>query len=1174
MADVNIDKVQIEIEGSANSANKVIETLEKNLKNLKSSMTGFNTSALDGLVTKLNRVADSLDKVSSKSKNNILPKVDTSNMTKAEKDIKNSTQKIKESFAGLKAYGDAAMGGDQSALFSFDRNATKIQSQIDVLKEKFKALGDTRIKSDAFLQLEQDINKTNSLLDALKQKNQDLYGGKAAPNDSNYVRLQGNIQKVSDILDGLIDKQRTMMQDGSAYTDPFQGYRDAMVTLETQLDETRTKVHDAVDQMNSTPVNIDTGESVSALDTLKSSVNRVSNSLLGMVGTGIMNGFKNLSSGVKKLASDMSKLHSNTNKATGGFKKGFMTILKYGFGIRSLYVGFRRLRKSIVESFGELQKSGAFVDETKRNIEGLKASLTTLKFQFGAAFQPIFNTIAPALQTLIDYLVRVMNIISAFTAKLMGKSTYSKAVATTGAIADNVGGAAKSAKELNKQLQGFDELNNMTSNTPSSGGGGGGSAGDASGANYVTENVDSVLGDFAKELADKINAGDWRGVGEAISNKLTEVLESIPWDKIYQKAANFGIGLAEFLNGLITPDLFSALGGTIAGAINTALEFLSNFGETFEWTNFGNSIAAGINRFFENTNFALAGDTVHTWVAGILDAGFALLTSTDFEQIGEKIAEFLNNLKVADLAIKLVKCAKALVGGIATAIESLWTNSDVTTKISLAVVGLFAALKLTGLSSTLATTIGSYLMANPIAIGKAAVAIATFTVTFEGAKWLFGNIADDFDKELASYYKNFTWTEFIETIMKPDGSGVDWQEIKDAWNDMMDDYFKPLFDEVSSWVDVGKNIVEGIKTGIKEKLDAIGTWVSEKFQAIIDAVKEFFGIQSPSTKFMEIGGYIVKGLLKGITNGLSSIGTWVVNNIVNPILNAVNFSGIIEKGKSLIDNIKTGITQKASDMKEWFTNNVTSKISAAWDTVKNLKVNFASKYKDLEGSVSDLTKKLKKGLATTIKTKLKEPSSKNKKSVKNVIKDWKKGLNTTITMSLDVTSNVGRLENWINNKIIKPINDSMAAVSKKAGTKYTAIPYLAQGGFANTATPVVFGEAGAEAIIPLERNLGAINKIAKVMLKGMANVSKYQSMATPSSLGFSGSVPSSAYSGYSSDVNNDMIAEQNRLLAEQNRLLQQIASKNVTISSRDVFNATRQEAQNYNNRTGNSPFLF
>lgn len=66
------------------------------------------------------------------------------------------------------------------------------------------------------------------------------------------------------------------------------------------------------------------------------------------------------------------------------------------------------------------------------------------------------------------------------------------------------------------------------------------------------------------------------------SNGITNALESIQWDKVYKVASNFGTGLAQFLNGLITPELFSALGGTIAGSLNTAVYAALSFGETFD----------------------------------------------------------------------------------------------------------------------------------------------------------------------------------------------------------------------------------------------------------------------------------------------------------------------------------------------------------------------------------------------------------------------------------------------------------------------------------------------------------------------------------------------------------------------------------------------------------------
>ena len=82
-------------------------------------------------------------------------------------------------------------------------------------------------------------------------------------------------------------------------------------------------------------------------------------------------------------------------------------------------------------------------------------------------------------------------------------------------------------------------------------------------------------------------------------------MESIEWEKIYEKAKGFGTGLAEFLNGLISPRLFGNLGKTIANSLNTALHFLNSFGQTFDFYEFGESIAWGIRDFFENFDFAL-----------------------------------------------------------------------------------------------------------------------------------------------------------------------------------------------------------------------------------------------------------------------------------------------------------------------------------------------------------------------------------------------------------------------------------------------------------------------------------------------------------------------------------------------------------------------------------------
>ena len=610
-----IDQVQVEVTATAKGTSAVFGQLESQLSTLKTALGALDTSKLKAV----SKASKSLG-------------IDTSGMTKAEKEVSDRVNSIKEQLAGLKSLKDAALGGDSSSLTSFNRRVTAIQGDIDRLSEKLRQLDD---------------NRTGINID----------------------------------------------------TDAFQTYRSELVDIQNTLTDTQNQVQNTVSTMNSAKPDVDTGDLSSRLSEIKDKALSAASSLLKMTASGIKSGFTGLKSGISKIGDTISKVNT---KAQSLASTGFMKILKYGLGIRSLYVLFRRLRTAITDSFSALKSSGAMFETTRSNIDSLKNSLSTLKFQFGAAFEPIFNLVAPALQSFINYLVSAINTISALIARLSGRSTYSKVSAVLNNVGSSAGGASDSVKDLNKQLQSFDELNNLSLDNNSSGGGGGGGGGSGDSALYETANVDDALGDFAKELAEKIEAGDWYGLGRTISDKLSEVMESIPWDSIYQKAKNFGKGLAEFLNGLITPRLFGDLGKTIASAINTAFYFLNSFGKTFDWTNFGNSIATGINEFFRTADFKEWGDTVHTWVGGILDAGITLLEDTDFKLIGQKLGEFLENIKVDDLLGKVKTLCSRLITAIGNTLTGFKNNTSEKTKI---IAGLGAILTNLALTKNIPLTI-------------------------------------------------------------------------------------------------------------------------------------------------------------------------------------------------------------------------------------------------------------------------------------------------------------------------------------------------------------------------------------------------------------------------------------------------------------------------------------
>lgn len=723
MAEQIIDKVQVEVQASAKGTSAVFEQLERRLTALQKVLNSIDTTNLQ----KIQKTASSTT-----------INVNTNGISKAEKDVTKSVSKIEQALAGLQAYANAAMNGDSSSMTSFERRVISIQSQMDVLKQKFQSFGDVKIPTDAMEKLQTEMDKTSSHLDSLQKKQQQMTDSGGNPKGGitqEWIDLQIALRDTKARFDDLYAAQTKLVNEGKAFEYPLQPYKEQLSSLEAQLNQTANTVRDAYSAMNETPsINPDNS---GLIDTSKEA-EKAREKLKKMCDSAMQKAFDSLKSTLKKIASAITGIGKN---ADGAFGKGFMKILKYGFGIRSIYVAFRRLRKVVVESFQELQNSGAFVEETKSNIEDLKNSLTLLKYQFGAAFQPIFNAVAPALKTLMNNLVSVMNTISAFIAKLMGKSTYSKAVLNAAAFADNTGKAAKAQKELNKQLQGFDELNNLTTNQNNGNTGSSGKSDDIPGAVYVEESVDSVLGDFWNELAAKIEQGDWKGVGQTISDKLSSAMESIDWESIYKKASNFGTGLASFLNGLINPRLFGDVGTTLAGALNTAFAFLNSFGTTFDWKNFGESIATGINNFFTTFNFRQVGETLHTWIAGALDALITFFEKTDFEQIGKAIAEFIGGLDIPDLAKKLAKLAIKILEALADAIKGLWNNSSVTGKLAMAIIGIFAVLKLTGLAKTLGTLFSAALSGSTISIAAKGAKFVISGATLATAAEAVGSVA-------------------------------------------------------------------------------------------------------------------------------------------------------------------------------------------------------------------------------------------------------------------------------------------------------------------------------------------------------------------------------------------------------------------------------------------------
>lgn len=251
--------------------------------------------------------------------------------------------------------------------------------------------------------------------------------------------------------------------------------------------------------------------------------------------------------------------------------------------------------------------------------------------------------------------------------------------------ADGLDNANKSAKEFQETVLGFDKLNKLSAvpiaTTPKSSGSGGGtpagSGGVApasgAGAQFSIVKKDSWLEDYKSEIDSLYKLGDY------ISQKLTEAMERINWDAAYEKARGFGTGLADFLNGLISPELFKAVGETVASSLNTALQLLNEFGTKFEWGEFGTSLSSGLVSYLTTFDWKLAAEDFNTLVNGIqttIGAALDDFNSKDgFALVGNKVGTYVRDILTNHnwdlMADNFVSLANGIVKAASSAVTAL-----------------------------------------------------------------------------------------------------------------------------------------------------------------------------------------------------------------------------------------------------------------------------------------------------------------------------------------------------------------------------------------------------------------------------------------------------------------------------------------------------------------------
>lgn len=335
---------------------------------------------------------------------------------------------------------------------------------------------------------------------------------------------------------------------------------------------------------------------------------------------------------VKGLAAPIATLKKFKNALLGvqkqsGRKFGVPQMIGMSILYSTVFGMISGIKQAIADGTNNLVQ---YSSEYNKSISSIVSALLYLKNAWAAAFAPIVNVVGPYIQSFINMIASALNAVGKFMAALTGKGFVvqaKKVFQDYGASLDKTSGglddANKSAKELQRTILGFDELNvlNAPNNDSGNSGSGGGDGIELSPSDmFETVPVTGAVANFAKRLREAFLKEDWEGLGDLIAeglNKgLRKIYDAINWNNVGSQITKFADGFTRTFNRVIeNRGLWDTLGRTIGTGINTAVKtanlFIGNGGINFKAI--GTGISTGLRGAINEIPWTELGNLLGNW---------------------------------------------------------------------------------------------------------------------------------------------------------------------------------------------------------------------------------------------------------------------------------------------------------------------------------------------------------------------------------------------------------------------------------------------------------------------------------------------------------------------------------------------------------------------------------
>lgn len=897
--------------------------------------------------------------------------------------------------------------GNLSQIANYTAQIQKLQSQI--LDSKLKSSGKESVVSETSAQKELSIwERVRDTLSQIKELHQiinKLRSGTADGGTKDEIKeYKEKLRKFKEMKSAL-SSQRSLWSD-IAPKNIFGGIKSEIAGLMTLFPKFATVVKGLVYAFNTVTAPAKKLFSVIS-DGVKqaiAAIGRLIKSGIGKLGGAVKGIGSAFVAAGKYVISDFTKPFQNAIKAVTKWKNAIGRIIFYRVvrgAIKAVTDGF----KTGIENL--YQYSRLVGTEFAPAMNKLATSSLYLKNSLGAMAAPLIQALAPVVDMLIDKFVALLNIIGKVFATLTGKSVYTQAKKHAVEYGEAANKASKATKDF---LLGIDELNVINDSA-----GGAGSALEDYGSMFEEVEIDQDQFDWANQIREAIENGEWRSVGELVANKLNEVVDSwdsYGWGKRLGELINNGLNvaygfldefdfkalgskIADALNGIFDGIEWDLLGRTFAAKWNALFDFVYGFSTTLEWHKIGLDIAEAINGFLDELDAERAAEAVSKFVTGLFDMLNTAISETHWDVLGDKLAQFMNGVDWYGSIYGVLSIITNSLDALKKSIDSFlakWQWKDTAKKIYTAINKAFSDVNWNGIGETLSnafTTVFNFLRE-----------------TIDGISWeeIGSDVADalngiEWDKALSSLATaiasalNGVVSTLSELVSK-----LEWEKIGDAIGVAINDFFEKFdFEKLFTGL---INFVRGILKGITAAIDRvdfgeigkkitgaiknidwigyfsdIGTYIATAFTSVLKLVNF-----QTLVDIVDIGVQIVTGIGVGIGKGIieliKGIGEWF-GEFVQSVKDFFGISSpskvFAEIGGFLIEGLLQGITDTWVTITTFFQNAfgpIISIITGAWDIVKILTSgNFAEVGRIISdawsGVQSDSDSKLKKFVSDT-----------------------------------------------------------------------------------------------------------------------------------------------------------------------------------------------------------------